>query len=247
MAAWLYNISMMSTSLVHCPACNAPLVPKGSASLIHCQYCGTPVVVPEELRQVSGAADWSTLVFDSFNANDHNWLVGSRPSEYFTKLNQTIADGRYRWEAQVNRPSSMTTAWLMGYSLSRYHLIVNGKHIHGSRAGSAWGMVFHIQDSQNYYWFRISDTQSFAISLIRDGQWLNLVDWTRSEALKPRGVNQLEIIASDMAFTFLLNRQVVSEIENDHFRKGLVGLAIEGYGAGEETTVDFLDFILRAP
>ena len=73
------------------------------------------------------------------------------------------------------------------------------------------------------------------------------MDWTRSEALKPRGVNQLEIIASDMAFTFLLNRQVVSEIENDHFRKGLVGLAIEGYGAGEETTVDFLDFILRAP
>jgi hypothetical protein len=161
------------------------------------------VVIPEELRQVSGAAAWSTLVLDSFGTNDHNWLVGHQPSEYFTALNRTITDGRYRWEAQVNRPSSMTTAWLMGYPLAEFHLIVNGKHIRGRRAGSAWGVVFRIQDNQNYYWFRVTDTQFFAVSVIEDSQWLDLVEWTRSEAIKPQGVNQIEVVASGTHFTFL--------------------------------------------
>jgi len=237
----------MPAHLFQCPACSAPLTPQGRASIVHCRYCHSAVEVPEALRQTSGVATWSTLVFESFVVNDNNWLVGDLPSEYFAKLTQAIADGRYRWEALVTLPSSMTTAWLTGYPLSDFHLMVNCKHTRGSRAGSSYGVLFRLQDNRSHYWFRISDSQFFAVSVVKEGEWSNLIDWTRSDMIKPYGVNQVEVIAIEKHFTFLINGEVVKEIESEHFSKGLVGLAIEGYTAGETIAFDFLDFVLRAP
>ncbi len=237
----------MTAHLFQCPSCGAPVIPKGSASILRCPYCQASVGVPEELRQVSGTADWATLVFDGFTSNENNWLVGNQPGEYFAKLNRTIADGRYRWEAHVSIASSITPAWLMGYPISDFHLMVNCKHVRGSKAGSSWGVMFRIQDNHNYYWFRITDNQFFAISVVKDSQWLNLMDWTRTDTIKPYGVNQVEVIAHETHFTFLINGQVVSEVDDEHFSQGLAGLAIEGYTLGEEITFDFMDIILRAP
>lgn len=210
-----------------------------------CPYCHTSVVVPEELRQEAEAAPWKTLVLDSFTSNENNWLVGNHTSEYFAKLNQTIADGRYRWEGLVSRASSLTTAWLMGYPVSDFHLSVSCKHIRGSKTGSSCGVVYRVQDNQNCYWFRITDTQLFAVSVVKEGQWQQLVDWTRTKAIKPNGLNQLDVIAAETHFTFLINGQTVSEVDDHHFTQGLVGLAIEGYAVGEETTFDFIDFALK--
>ncbi len=135
----------------------------------------------------------------------------------------------------------------MGYPISDFHLMVNSKRIRGSRAGSSWGVVFRVQDNQNCYWFRITDAQFFAISVIKDSQWTNLVNWTKTDPIKPKGVNQLEVIGYGTHFTFLINGRVVSEVEDEHFRQGLVGLGIEAYTLGEEITFDFLDLSLRAP
>jgi hypothetical protein len=205
------------------------------------------VVVPEQLRQISGAAAWSTLVFDNFTSNENNWLVGNHTSQYFATLNQVIAEGRYRWEAEVSLASTITTAWLNGYPVSDFHLLVNSKHINGSRGGSSWGVIFRIQDNHNFYWFHMTDSQNFAVSVQQESQWLKIVDWTRTKVIKPKGVNQVEVIGRDRYFIFLINGQMVSEVEDDHFREGLVGLAIEAYTPGEKTVYDFMDLMLRAP
>jgi predicted RNA-binding Zn-ribbon protein involved in translation (DUF1610 family) len=235
----------MTAQSFQCPSCGAPLLPRENASIISCPHCHTSVIVPEELRQVSEAAQWTTLLFDNFSSNDNNWLVGNQKSEYFATLNRTIADGRYRWEAETGRPNSISPAWLMGYEVSDFHLIVNCKHISGSKAGSGWGVIFRVQDNQNHYAFRMTDSQSFAVSVQKDGQWSNLVDWRRTDTIKPNGVNQLEVIARETHFIFLINGQVVNEVEDDHFSQGLVGLAIEGYTPGEKAIYDFIDITLR--
>lgn len=229
-----------------CSSCGAPIIPRGSTPLINCPYCHASVEVPEKLRQVSGAAGWFTYAFDAFASNENHWLEGSLSDEYFTKLNRTIAEGRYRWEAQTGRPSSIATAWL-NYPVSDFHLIVNCKHVRGSKAGSAFGVVFRIQDNFNYYWFRITDNQFFSVSVVEDSQWTNLVDWTRTDTIKPYGVNEVEVLARETHFTFLINGQIVSELDDDRFSKGVVGLAVEGYTGGEEITFDFMDITLRAP
>lgn len=235
----------MTAHSFQCPACGAPLIPRGNASVISCPHCLTSVIVPEELREDS--LPWTTLLFDNFTSNeDNNWLVGSQSSEYFDPVNRVIADGRYHWDAKVNRANSISKVWLGDYQISDFHLIVNSKHILGTRANSAWGLVFRLQDNYNYYWYRMTDSKYFGVSLAEDGQWRDLVEWTRTEAIKPNGVNQLEVIAREEHFIFVINGQIVSEIDDERFGQGLVGLAIEGYTQGEKLVFDFLDFTLRA-
>jgi hypothetical protein len=206
------------------------------------------VIVPEELRQELDGVQWSTLMFDNFTSNDDNlWLVGSQSSEYFDPVNRVIADGRYRWEATVRKANSISKVWLGDHQVSDFHLTVNSKHIAGIRANSAWGLVFRLQDNHNYYWFRITDSKFFAVSVAENGQWRDLVEWTRTEAVKPNGVNELEVLAREGHFVFLINGQIVAEADDDRFGQGLVGLAIEGYAQGEAFIFDFLDFTLRAP
>jgi hypothetical protein len=55
----------------------------------------------------------------------------------------------------------------------------------------------------------------------------------------------LEVIAREAHFAFLINGQIVSEADDERYKKGLVGLAIEGYSQGEKIVFDFLDFTLR--
>jgi hypothetical protein len=204
------------------------------------------VIVPEELRQSASAAQWSTLLFDNFTSNDDNyWLVGSQSSEYFDPVNRVIADGRYRWEAKVSRANSISKVWLSDFRVSDLHLSANSKHIIGTRANSGWGVIFGVQDNQNYYWFRMTDSKYFAVSVAEHGQWRDLIAWTRTDTVKPNGVNQLEVIAREAHFAFLINGQIVSEANDERYRKGLVGLAIEGYSQGEKIVFDFLDFTLR--
>jgi hypothetical protein len=221
-------------------------MPKGSATTVNCPYCHASVVVPEELRQDPGAANWSTLVYDGFISNHNDWLVGSQTSEYFAPLNRTITEGRYRWEAQVGKAPGITTAWLKSYPVSDFHLIANCKHILGSRANSSCGVIFRIQDNNNYYHFHITDSHFFAVSVLKDGQWVKIVNWTQTNTIKPNGVNQLEVFAQEKHFTFLINGQIVTEVNDDRFDKGLVGLAIEAYTPAEKIAFDFLDFTLRA-
>jgi hypothetical protein len=204
------------------------------------------VIVPEELRQDSSDAQWGTLLFDNFTSNDDNyWLVGSQSSEYFDPVNRVIADGRYRWEANVNKANSISKVWLGDFRVSDFHLSANSKHIMGTRANSGWGVIFGVQDNQNYYWFRMTDSKFFAVSVAEDGQWRDIVAWTRTDTIKPNGVNQLEVLAREAHFVFLINGQIVSEADDNRYTKGLVGLAIEGYTQGEKLVFDFLDFTLR--
>jgi len=203
------------------------------------------VIVPEELRQDSQSARWTLVLYDNFTSRDNNWLAGDRASEYFAPLHQVIEGGRYRWEATLGRVSSISTAWLEGYQIADFHLSINCKHVSGSKAASSWGVIFRIQDNYNYYWFRMTDSLFFAVSLIKDGEWQNLVEWTRTNTIKPYGVNQLEVIGHDAHFVCLINGQIVSEVDDDHFSRGLAGMAVEGYTSGEKTTFDFLDFTLR--
>ena len=237
----------MTAQSFQCPSCGAPLTPKGNASVIRCPHCHMSVIVPKELWQDSESEQWITVLFDSFTTNDNNWLIGTQPSDYFDPLNRKIADGRYHWEATTSKPNSISPMWLTSYQVSDFHLIVNGKQIIGNGTGSGWGLIFRIQDNQNYYSFRVTDSQSFAVSVQKEGQWLILLDWTKTDVIKPNGVNQLEVLARGSHFTFTINGQVVSEVDDDHFRQGLVGLAIEGYRSGEKIIFDFIDVTLREP
>ncbi|HUN22789.1 MAG TPA: hypothetical protein PK299_06620 [Anaerolineales bacterium] len=237
----------MTSYVFQCPACGAPVTPKGSTAVLSCPYCQAAIVVPVELRQTATHANWSTLVYDGFVSNHNEWVVDNQTSEFFKPLTRIIAEGRYRWDAKVGKASSISTVWLNAYPVTDFHLMANGKHIRGSRAGSSWGVAFRIQNNRNYYFFRMTDDRFFSVMLNENGQWITLIAWGTTNTIKPNGVNQLEVIGRKNQFTFLINGQTVGQMEDECFTSGRVGVAVEGYTVGEEISYDFLDFTLRAP
>lgn len=237
----------MTAFVFQCPSCGAPVPIKGDVFVLNCPYCNASVTVPEELRQALSGANWSTLAYDGFISNHNDWSVGSQTSEYFTPLNRTIADGRYRWEAKVGKAPGISTVWLKGYSVSDFHLSANCKHVRGRRADSSWGVIFRVKDNHNYYHFHVTDDRFFAVSACVKGQWQTLADWAETNTIKPNGVNQLEVIAREKHFTFLINGQIASELDADRLDKGVTGLAIEAYAPEAEIVFDFMDITLRAP
>jgi len=235
----------MTAQSFQCPSCGAPVTPKGNAAVVSCPHCNTSVVVPEELRE--DRSQWTTIVFDNFTSNENKWPAGRETSEYFSSIDRTIGDGRYRWEVVTGRANSISPAWMTAYQVSDFHLTIHCKHISGSKLGSSWGALFRIQDNSNYYWFRITDSKHFAVSVVKGGQWKTLLDWTLMDAIKPNGLNRLEVIAQGSHFVFSINGQVVHELDDDHVTRGLVGVAVEGYTVGEKTVFDFIDIAVRIP
>jgi LSD1 subclass zinc finger protein len=235
----------MNAHSFNCPSCSAPLVFRRRAFTIRCAYCGADSVVPQQIRQAIGAAEWTTLVSDNFDSNDNNWLLGQLPSEYFSRLAREMADGRYRWQATVRQANSFASAWLLGYPASDFQLTARCQHRSKAFGGSSCGPLFRIQDNENFYWFRMTSNRYFTISAVKNGKWKPLVDWTKTDTINPHGVNELEVIAEESYMTFSINKQIVGETRDDTFSAGLTGLAIEGYTAGQEIAVDFLDFTLK--
>ena len=238
--------NQIDTHTLHCPSCGAPILPKGADAVVSCPYCHTSVIMPEALRQTSGAENPGTSVLETFANNDNGWLIGTEQSEYFVSLRREIQEGRYRWEARRGSPASTTTALLPGYQVGDFRLQASAKHIVGSKTGSSWGVIFRAQDRLNYFVFRVTDNQLFTVALVDAGEWSTIVDWTPSRAIKPYGVNQLAVLGRGARHVLSINGEVVAEIDDDRFARGYVGLALEGYIVDEKTTIDFLDFSLNA-
>jgi hypothetical protein len=237
----------MTSYAFQCPTCGAPLIPARGVIFLTCPYCKTSVAVPESLRRLAGVDVWTTLVYDAFQSNSHSWHVGEQQSDRFAPLNRSIADGRYRWETCIQVRNSFSPVWLQGYPVADFHLRASIKHVRGTPAGSSYGVIFHILDNENFDSFRIIDTHFFSLSSYRDGVWRTVVDWERTNVIRPYGANQIEVIAQGAHLTFLVNGQVVHERDEEQRARGLVGLVLEGYTVGEEIVYDYLDMTLRAP
>jgi len=111
---------------------------------------------------------------------------------------------------------------------------------------SSYGVVFR-QADKDFYAFEISDAQQFALSLYYQGQWMKLIDWTESSAIRPGEVNRVTVLGEGSHFSLYINDQHVGEAEDGQLSEGEVGLTITLYDAGDEAVFEFDKFEVRAP
>jgi len=77
--------------------------------------------------------------------------------------------------------------------------------------------------------------------------WIELFPSTYSAAIISGEKNGLEVIALDDRYSFLINGQIVAEAAINSLAEGYSGVAIGLSSAGEESTIVFDNFELRAP
>lgn len=192
---------------------------------------------------VNAGSQWDILLSDTFNANENNWEIGLGESER-AKINRVIQNGKYQWDATSIKGF---IAWIDAdtKSLDNFSLTVDVQQTDGSLS-SDYGLIFREDANNNFYYFGI-DNDSFHLSVSYNDEWIDVIDWTTSSAIRSDGPNRLTVIAEGSHFIFLINDQYVADVTDDHIARGTVALAITLHTVDQQAVFEFDNFELRAP
>jgi len=94
----------------------------------------------------------------------------------------------------------------------------------GGQPNYGFGIIFRVQDSDNYYLFDISNTGFFKVDKRVEGEYYDLTDWERSSAINPEGVNLLKVQAIGDRLVFFINNNRIKEVTDKTFERGEFGL-----------------------
>jgi hypothetical protein len=96
-----------------------------------------------------------------------------------------------------------------------------------------YGVIVRYQDQSNFYLFSISSDGMFTVQMLRDDEWIDLVTWTASEAVRPgEETNTLRVECDGTHMRFLVNEELLTEGEDDTFASGSVGLMAGSFAEG---------------
>ena len=187
-------------------------------------------------------SSWPVVFSDKFTSDVHRWSVGKKNDDLVTGEWQ-ITEGKYRWEAEASKGMVVWPTVPNNEPVSDFYLNVEAGQVSGDKDNS-YGIAFR-HNSQGYYLFRIRDDQQFGFSILDEGEWTTLIEWTETSAIRPGEANRLTVIADGSQFTFFINDEFVGEAENSRFNEGGTGLAIGLDSAGSKAVFEFDNFELR--
>ena len=181
---------------------------------------------------------------DSFNSNRNDWTEGFFEDEYGT-IDYKI-DGVYTWDVVakqgVNQKSWASSAPLVDDFLASADML----HISGAENAS-YGLLFRVVDTDNLYYFSISDVGYYYVGLLESGVWTTLIDWTETTFINVKSSNTLKVTATGDEFVFFINSAEVERLQDSTHPSGTAGLAIELYDSGDVSTFEFDNFIIETP
>jgi len=200
--------------------------------------------IENAIATAEGAANtWHVILADTFDSNDNDWLEESSDTEY-ALTTYTIVDGKYKWETTAHQSF---IGWVRAdmEPLSNFYLSVEIQQISGP-ASADYGVLFREDEDSNFYYFAITDTGEYSLYLFFE-EWDTLIDWTQTNLINPGEANRLTVIGEGSHFTFFINDQYLTEIENNQIPLGITGLAIELADEDDQATFEFDNLELRAP
>lgn len=135
----------------------------------------------------------------------------------------------------VNSPNTIQFAKLNDPAFSDFVLEVDLWQRSGS-SESSFGVLFRMQDNQQFYRFEVTGTGLFVIERRdADGTWTRLIpEWTPTPALN-KGLNvpnRLKIIAAGSDMTFYVNDILLTQVKDDRYTSGMIGLDAGTFSGG---------------
>jgi len=110
-------------------------------------------------------------------------------------------------------------------SIDDFVLEIEAQWIEGDE-NAGYGVIFRLQDENNYYVFDLAKTGYYKIDKRIDGIYHEITPWERSNAINDKGVNYLKIQAVGRHLTFYVNNIKVKEVFDSTFVKGNFGMFV---------------------
>ena len=208
------------------------------------QIIPTPTIMVDQNQiDYQAAGDWPLLMLDSFVDNQNEWIDGEIDDDYATIL--VSVDGTYTWNVIQSKQGFTWRVWPAVDSLSDFYLAVDAQN-RSDNADAQYGLIFRNQED-DYYYFEIRDGQHFRFFLYESNQWKELLPYTYTDAIIPRGINHLAVVSQNNQFTLWINDQFVGQAYGSSPAEGQVGVIIGLSYEGEESYIVFDNFEIRVP
>jgi hypothetical protein len=190
-----------------------------------------------------------TLFRDDFDTNA--WGTGTTDDEY-AATNQTIVDGKYRWQVKAKRDATFKEIRELSVPFDPesfpYHFSLSVKtRLVSGPEDAAYGLLFRCTDYDNLYYFRVRDSGDAGLYASENGEWIELVAPTHTSALQPGQENVLRVVADGSLFSMWINGEYVFQANDDRFTTGNIGMAAELTSEGDEIVVEFDDIQVGVP
>lgn len=190
-----------------------PIIPTGGAS------AGNP----------AGSGNGDSDVSEDFVPGETgNWLLEQDDVGSSAIVNEELV-------ITIAAPHTMQYAALDGADFGDLALEVDVAQRSGP-ADSSYGVLFRMQDDQQFYRFDITGNGLYVIERRNsDGTWTRLVpDWTPTTALNQglNVVNRLKVIAAGPDLTFYANDVLLTQLSDPTFNSGGIALDAGTFGGG---------------
>jgi hypothetical protein len=187
---------------------------------------------------------WPLVLLDTFEDNENDWPVGNESGDY-VDISWNIEEGKYRWTALTKDDYIYWTRPLVPL-VSDFWLTVETRQLTGP-ADASIGVIFRMQDTQNYYALLIDNGRLLAVLLSTSEGWTRVIDWTEIPSILPFEVNRISLAAEGPRFTIFINGVLAAQAFDETLEIGRAGVTTSMYNVGDEGSFEFDNFELRAP
>jgi hypothetical protein len=221
----------------------------GATETAQAQNYATATVVARVTGEAVFAAKsaWPKAISESFANNTLGWPLGVT-TDRSPVVTAKIAGGRYQWSVVVPHGNSYINLMPKnGPAFSAFYASVTVLFESGESGDqTSYGLVFR-NVGKDYGFFGISQSGDFRILDVEDGGIASL-DQEGTELIntQPGQVNRIAVVAIGPDFVFLINDQVVGQM-NAELAPGQIGLGVDALSSAGETQVSFSDFEIAAP
>ena len=196
----------------------------------------TPVVTIAPIVQATATpVPHFVLLEDDFSDPSSGWDSGDGSDAEWG-----YQDGEYRILVRAED----LTVWANTrdrYDLANLVMVVEARREAGP-LNNQYGVIVRYQDRANFYLFSISSDGYYMVQILRDDEWIELVEWKPS-ALIQQGdaTNLLRVEANGPEMRFLANGELLCMVQDSTITSGSIGLAAGAFDeAGVEVRFDSL-------
>ncbi len=191
--------------------------------------CGGRPIIPTAGGATGAETDGNGDVREAFIPGETgNWLLEQDEVGSAAIVNEELV-------ITIAAPNTMQYAALDGAVFGDLALEVDVAQRSGP-ADSSYGILFRVQDDQQFYRFDITGNGLYIIERRNsDGTWTRLVpDWTPTTALNQglNVVNRLKVIAAGPDLTFYANDVLLTQLSDPTLSNGGIALDAGTFGGG---------------
>jgi serine/threonine protein kinase len=192
----------------------------------------------ENVPSMTGSESvYFTSTFASDSEYNRYWPQGET-----SELSQAITeDGFYRL-TNPNPATAATSLFDPAYSYDDAVITISGQLENSSQPSSAFGIVFHYLDADNYNVFAVDGVGRFSIWVRENGVWRELRNasdaWTPDAAIQPIGNdNVLRLEANGGHYLGYINDMLVADVLDSTLENGHIGIYLATPREGTATVL----------